>query len=343
MLREQAARLFMETLEAMTTSIYPDALPAKQPGHFGNRGTPRAFVFASDPQYPWTPASDDGLEQTSAERDRESRQLIKQQYASIAQYRASRGGNAIPVMINGDMTAFGHDWQRKVLYPILREHLQENYYFGLGNHDYKNNINDTLNDGAARDSVLALIDHHKERADAMQLHIARGADEIRYEGSLAYSVSFGRVRLIQLNNEPTYRVTFNSGLLAQRARFVITDALDWLESQLQESYEHGQVLLLNLHQHDQWHGSKEQQQRFKAMVEHYQVNAVFAGHYHKEAGRCSFAVGHYGNVPVFLSGSASQRTYLLAELDDDAEFLSIKLASDNDWAAAPQIGRIKLY
>ena len=120
----------------MAYPTYPVALPPKQPGRYGNRPTPRAFVFASDPQYPWTPASDYGEYESDAERNKESKALINEQYASIASYRNSLGGTGVPVMINGDMTAYGHGWQRKVLYPIIERHLHKNYYFGLGNQSF---------------------------------------------------------------------------------------------------------------------------------------------------------------------------------------------------------------
>ncbi|MFK0314442.1 metallophosphoesterase [Pseudomonas sp. NPDC090233] len=332
----------LKGIQLMTDSLYPEVLPPKKPGRFGNRATPRAFVIASDPQYPWTPASDDGEEQPSNIRDRLSRELIAEQYASIASYRASLGGTGIPVMINGDMTAYGHAWQRGVVYPLIQEHLKENYYFGLGNHDYKNNIDDTLNNAGARDSVLDLINHHQQLVDTMHLSISENDLQTGYDGSLAYSMSFGRVRLIQLNNEPTYKVRFSSGLpwpLQRNHDFNITSSLDWLEVQLKESYRHGQVTLVNLHQPDEWDGDRQERQRFRSMLQHYRVNAVFAGHYHKEAGHFSSA----GSYSTYLSGSASQETYLLAELSDDADFLTIKCVRNNNWSSAEVLDRIKLY
>ncbi|WP_312935176.1 metallophosphoesterase family protein [Pseudomonas sp.] len=328
----------------MNAYPYPDALPPKQQGRYGQRATPRAFVFASDPQYPWTPASDDGLEQSNAARDLQSQALIKEQYSSIAEYRQHRGGVGIPVMINGDMTAFGHGWQREFVHPTLKTLLNDNYYFGLGNHDYQNNIDDTFNNGAARDSILDLVNHHQARVDAFDLQVE--SNEIRdlYSGSLAYSQSFGQVRLIQLNNEPTYRTQFTSGWawpVERHYRFVVVDSLDWLEQQLQEAHSHGQTVLLNLHKPDDWDGSRDEAMRFKAMIRHYRVSALFAGHLHKEPG--AFYRGHYGQVPIYLSGSASQSTYLLAELDDDGRAMSVKLVSRNDWRAAEVIDRLALY
>ena len=329
--------------------MLPDQLPtpsARQQGRYGERGTPQAFVFASDPQYPWTPASDDGLEQSSGERDQQSQALIDQQYASIAEYRASKGGLGIPVMINGDMTAYGHKWQREVIHPLLKRHLQDNYYFGLGNHDYKNNIDDTFNNAAPRDSVLDLIEHHRERVDTLHLDYERNAIQDSYTGSLAYSISFGQVRLIQLNNQPTYRTTITSGWawpLERHLRFDIVDSLGWLETQLKEAYAHGQTLLLNLHQPGEWQARSDELERFRQMIERYQVAAVFAGHHHKEAGRWYRDARHYGTVPVFLSGSASQSTYLLAELVDDGRALTIKRVTQNDWMAATVLDELQLY
>lgn len=325
----------------------PFASPsARQQGRYGNRATPRAFVFASDPQYPWTPASDDGLEQSSSERDQQSRLLIDRQYASIARYRTSKGGLGIPVMINGDITAFGHQWQREVIYPLLKQHLQDNYYFGLGNHDYVNNINDTLNNAAARDSVLDLIEFHRERVDTQHLHYERNAIQDSYTGSLAYSISFGQVRLVQLNNQPTYRTTFTSGWawpLERHFRFEIDHSLDWLEVQLKEAHAHGQTLLLNLHQPSEWQAQSDELERFKHMINRYQVAAVFAGHHHKEAGAWYRDIKHYGKVPVFLSGSASQSSYLLAELTEDGRTLVVKLVTENDWKAARILDELQLY
>lgn len=333
----------------MTTSDldrrFETVLPPKRPGPAGKRATPRAFVFASDPQYPWTPASDLNLEQSAADRDQESAQLINQQYANIADYRAHMGGTAIPVMINGDMTAYGHAWQRRVLYPILERHLQDNYYFGLGNHDYENNT--TFNNGAARDSILDLIDHHRERVDTMDISAITDRRQTHYSGSLAYSMNFGRVRLIQLNNEPTYELGFQSGWawpLEHRHRFDISGSLQWLEGQLQEAYDSGQIILLNLHKPNDWHGSWQERANFRNLINHFRVDAVFAGHVHREPGRWYRDLNSFGNaIPVYLSGSASQSTYLIAELNDSADSLSVRLVRGNDWRSAEEIDQLQLY
>jgi len=80
----------------------------------------RTMIVTSDPQYPWTTRTDARLPESDAERDARSRALIEEQYRSIAAYRAARPGQDIPVFINGDLTAYGHGWQRDVMARLLR-------------------------------------------------------------------------------------------------------------------------------------------------------------------------------------------------------------------------------
>ena len=56
------------------------------------------------------------------------------------------------------------------------------------------------------------------------------------------------------------------------------------------------------------------------------VAAVFAGHLHRYLGYYR----NIGSVPVFLSGSASQRTYLVVEHDTDEAVLRVYGVRDND-------------
>ena len=82
---------------------------------------------------------------------------------------------------------------------------------------------------------------------------------------------------------------------------------------------------------------------FRDMINHFQVNAVFGGHHHTAAGGWYRSNRQYGVVPVFLSGSASQRTYLLAELDNDAQGLTVKCVRNNDWTQAETLRHLRLY
>ena len=179
----------------------------------------------------------------------------------------------------------------------------------------------------------------------MDISAITDLQQTHYSGSLAYSMNFGRVRLIQLNNEPTYELGFQSGWawpLEHRHRFDISGSLQWLEGQLQEAYDSGQIILLNLHKPNEW-ASQEERNRFRAMIAHYRVDAVFAGHLHREAGRFYRDTRAVGSIPLYLSGSASQSTYLIAELNDSADSLSVRLVRGNDWRSAEEIDQLQLY
>ena len=119
---------------------------------------------------------------------------------------------------------------------------------------------------------MDLLNHHRDVVDTMDVATSSSYRLTSYSGSLAYSISFGRVRLIQLNNEPTYRVDFDSGWawpFEPRDKFRINDALGWLEGQLKEAYENGQIVLLNLHQPDDWDGTEEDLMHFRDMINHF--------------------------------------------------------------------------
>lgn len=94
---------------------------------------PRHIVFASDPQFPWTDNTDARLPESDSQRLERSRWLIETQYDSIADFRRYQGGSAaVPVMINGDMTAFGHAGERSYVQQTLDAKLQGVYDYGLG-------------------------------------------------------------------------------------------------------------------------------------------------------------------------------------------------------------------
>lgn len=75
---------------------------------------PNHMIFASDPQYPWTEKTDSGEAESESEKEARSRALIESQFSDIANFRKnfSISPEHIPIMINGDITAYGHGWQR---------------------------------------------------------------------------------------------------------------------------------------------------------------------------------------------------------------------------------------
>ncbi|WP_180260045.1 metallophosphoesterase family protein [Bacillus cereus] len=121
-------------------------------------GEPTSFVIASDPQYPWTEKMDNGEEDPNKEA--RSQQLITEQFKSINGYTSSNPKRT-PVIINGDMTAYGHGWQWVKMDELLGI-LNKPYYYGLGNHDIENNFNDTHDNEAVAYSLDFLRNHVKK-------------------------------------------------------------------------------------------------------------------------------------------------------------------------------------
>lgn len=295
--------------------------------------TPVNWVFASDPQYPWTDKSDSGEDESQGVKEERSAKLITQQYQSIAQFRQAQGGaDAVPVMINGDMTAYGHSGERSYINKVLQKELGGRYDYGLGNHDYENNVDDCFLNGCAAGSLDEYIARYWVRGANIDLFSRAESGFARvFYGSLAYAKDWGRVHLIQLNNEPTYTVNIESGVFLARVKYEITSALDWLEKDLEMARQAGKIIIINVHKPQGWDGNREEFERFKQMIEKYEVTAVFAGHYHGTVGKYRADRGLFGEVPVFLSGSASQQTYLVASLSADYKQLEVYAVHGNDW------------
>lgn len=283
------------------------------------------MVFASDTQYPWTDKTDRNQPESDADFKVRSQWLVESQLASIAAFRKNHGGQAnVPLMINGDITAFGHGWQRTYMAAALKKHFGTEYLYGLGNHDYENNVDDCFSEACAAGSIVEFKEHHENKVDSFDLSVT-GWPLVLYSGSLAYSKNIGEVHLVQLNNEPTYTNRISS--VWNRTTFEINSALDWLEKDLRLARASGYAIIVNMHKPFDMKGDAAQLRRFREMLDKYQVTAVFAGHLHQEGGQSYWL----GNVPMYLSGATSQQTYLITSFTEDRKQLQIYLVENNEW------------
>lgn len=286
---------------------------------------PKHMVFASDTQYPWTDKTDSRTHESAEEFTKRSKWLVESQLASIADFRIRNGSQStIPLMINGDITAFGHGWQRDYMASALKRHFGTDYLYGLGNHDYENNVDDCFSNSCAAGSIVAFKEHHEGKVGSFDLKITGSAVNRLYSGSLAYSKTIDDVHLVQLNNEPTYTRKISS--VWNPTTFDITSALDWLENDLRLARAGGYSIIINMHKPLEMKDAS-QQKRFIEMVKKYEVTAVFAGHLHKDGGSSYWL----GNVPMYLSGATSQQTYLITSFTEDRKQLQIYLVKDNQW------------
>ncbi|WP_150711656.1 metallophosphoesterase family protein [Pseudomonas fluorescens] len=291
---------------------------------------PHSIVLASSPKFPSSEKSENGDVESASDKQARSRWLIDAQYSSIADFRAQSGGTAaVPVMINGNLTATGEDSERSYIRSVLQNKLNNVYDYGLGNFDYDNNVAGRPEWAAG--SVNELKDRYWGKVSNFDLAARASGMTKTWYGSLAYSRDFGDVHLVQLNNEPTYSVRFSTRALFNTTAYEITPALDWLERDLRQARAQGKIILLNLSQPFHWPVKEAEISRFTKMIEDYGVTAVFSANAHKRSGKYESSNYIYGDIPLFMSGSAVQQSWLFAALSTDRTQLTVKVVAGNDW------------
>ncbi|RRZ92919.1 metallophosphoesterase [Erwinia sp. 198] len=308
----------------------------------------KSIVITSDPQYPWTDVTDDGGYEDSSTQRQRSYDLISRQYNSINEYHQYEGIDT-RIIINGDITAYGHKWQRDVM-NLLMGTLQAPYCYGLGNHDIENNYNDTWQNQAAIGAMHEFYTHYMTRSlPNKRWDAARHLFEQTFTGSFSYSWDEGEhLHFIQLNNFPGMtnydfpRAPSESGVndWMKLSMYLRADnQINWLENDLRMASSQGRNIFINVHKPNSWPDAFKIQ--IERLIKEYEVKAVFAGHYHKTHGfNRSFTNYLGGAVPVFLSGSASQQTYLITECSEKE--MTIFLVKENNWRNKERIYTIPL-
>lgn len=281
------------------------------------------FIIRSDTQYPRSPDSID--DRPAAER------LIEAQDAAINDYRDRNGDrSSIPILLNGDVTEYAHGWQ----WSYMRERLaaMAPTYYGLGNHDYQNNLwtngSGCFNNGCATDSILNLIaDVSHWNVKAFDKREEGDGDPFiqSYHGSMSYSKIIGDLTFIQLQNHYGYSARWTSFISLESKHFYIDPSLDWLETQLKAAETDGKHVVINMHRPpDDPMGSAADRLRFQSLVNNYHVVAIFSGHTHNVGKRRPV-----GNVPVFESGAAFNKSFLVAEYKKGVGQLTVRMAKNN--------------
>lgn len=296
-----------------------------------------SMIISSDPQYPWydqvLPA---GLSSESEIQNNAQRQ-ISQQYQSmglLAEERKNSGSAYLiqGVLINGDLTAFGHGWQYD-MYTTLLGFLPLPSYPMLGNHDYANNVNDSDNNNCASRMVDFMYNWLKSNQGKLVSYDFSEREyykfpEMRkdYSGSLSYSFNIGKLHFVQLQNFPSYTAEWNSWNLsgARRDFYYIEQSFYWLENDLAKARNKGDIILVSLHDyHDNF--IEPYVTQFNNLLLKYGVSAVFAGHIHPNCGEMSLI---QNTIPFFRSGSASYQDYLVADIDVAAKIITVQKMAD---------------
>ncbi|SNS86472.1 MULTISPECIES: metallophosphoesterase [unclassified Pseudomonas] len=239
-----------------------------------------------------------------------------------------RGSEYFPLIINGDLTEFGHGNERRSFREqiVKAEGSQKGPLFlpGLGNHDYANNVNDCANNGCARDAVC---DHiiwtktiqNKSSGVSFDHSVKKEGNETVHRGSLAYSFDIGNLHVVQLNLEPTYTVNFHTGDPIAGTRFIISSSMAWLENDLTAAKARGKYTIVNMHKYGNWKDDSVRTGKFADLVKNNKVVGIFAGDIHLDLGK----IGVLGKVPVFRSGALMNKTWLRLLFDWNNHILQV--------------------
>lgn len=289
-----------------------------------NANAPTWLVVGSDTEYAGTRR---GLPR--AKFDDPAYDALKAVFADIGSFRKARGVDGpVPLMINGDNTDAGLDYERysmQALYPLLAGSRGEPLFLpGLGERDYDDNVDTCFADGdhdCVRDSICDVLQWTNEVSPVTRdyHHGVQEKEEGMYsgtqlhEGSYSYMVNVGDIALIQLNLSPLYeRHVYIPGEYMESTQFQVRSSLRWLEGALRLARSGNKSIFINMHRREGWPPGDTE--RFKRLLQDYGVQAVFAGHRHGELGLAGGSAPSFGNIPVFQSGALANQSYLIVEM-----------------------------
>lgn len=318
-----------------------DATSFTRPRVLQTSHAPFTVIMASDSQFPWgtepCPGTPEECEILYAKKTNQWFTRSMNGIQSLGTWPAAlpnTGGTAVQqpawVTMNGDLTAFFHPYQL----DLFRTHydpsfpgadpdvLQLPMFPGLGNHDYANNLNDCwgteVADWFAYPSNGCAVQATRWMKSMVSCGIMPGVPHTKIvnfdAGSLSYSWDYRGYHFVQLHNYPTYTVG---------PPVNVSSSIAWLADDLAQAAAAEKRIVLNMHDYGDhwWPGDPG----FIAAVAGKPVAALFAGHFHGTHGRFSTVPGTL--IPVFISGSADTRHFLLVEFADT--YMSVATVNTN--------------
>jgi hypothetical protein len=273
------------------------------------------FLVTSDPQLFWT-------EGTGLSTNEQAAQRLIEQYTYI---RTHYGVDVM--LINGDMTSYGHPEEWNLMKAIMQYDLIDPgmpFAYGLGNHDYINNINDTKNNRGFIRSVLEQTWFVQDLqrglfSDKFRVHSFDYADPYGYSvvGSLGYTLELGnKFMMMQLHDQPAYWDDNGQDIYVQdnpdmpgfpqhRWTVELKANFEWIEEQLAWAKANDKYIIINKHRH-------ETSQRLQAIFDKYPHNHLkFSGHYHD---RLAQEINGF-----MLSGASCNNTFLYVNIVPDMD------------------------
>lgn len=304
------------------------------------------MFFISDTQFPWACSS--GTEVKCEDKGRASLDALSQ-VMWIKQKTQELGPQRVKgIVINGDLTAFGHDdelksfnelWFRNFLGMGLR------VYPGLGNHDYSNNVNDCYNNNCAarmynymRDFVLQSRGLSSFDYKPSKIYYKFPKNRQDHRGSLSYSWDEGPIHFVQLHNYPAYKNKWSSWNYGKAVKdsFYVESSLTWLKEDLKKAKARNKKIIINMH--DVFTGFQSSQ--FRGLVEEFSVSGIFAGHYHETIGKLKTT---YVKAPVYLSGASVYQSALVVEFKKDKMVIEAYRGRQRGEKAPPYTSSVQIF
>ncbi|MCY4045126.1 MAG: hypothetical protein OXE99_08600 [Cellvibrionales bacterium] len=268
----------------------------------------RCVLITADTQYPRTGRS--------ISEEEKAKNHLKAYFAAIRAFSDDKGDNFLGMIINGDITEYGHSGERKVMQGLF-DTLDKPIWFGLGNHDYLNNANDCwmnrcttgtldwfVNQVLKKDSILA-TDHVVKDVNEFPIIVRE------YIGSFAYRFELEGIQFLQLNHSDNYsyqmKREFNAEL-GKTTNVHIQPSLKWVRKQLEDAHAKKQPIILLSHDHSLSHYTTANSLRNN-------VSAHYFGHWHgdPEVIRTNACNGFGGDK--ILSGTGFEGSGIIVEID----------------------------
>lgn len=144
-------------------------------------------------------------------------------------------------------------WQRSKMNELLNG-LMIRHFYGLGNHGIENNLNNCVDNRCTAGSLSDLYWHTRRMSESIldEVDIKKGDlphGKTALKGSFAYSINYGDLYLIRLNNYPTMEIESKPIF---RDSFLMNSTLNWLEKVLKKAKSLEKSIIVNGHKPNGW-------------------------------------------------------------------------------------------
>ncbi|CAB3399358.1 unnamed protein product [Caenorhabditis bovis] len=256
----------------------------------------------------------------------ESRYANRVQRRSILDLIEQHNKTVKGLIINGDLTNFGHTHQLEEFKKGWIDYFPVPVYVGLGNHDYQNNVNDCVLNYCAHTMLSWFTTFTRKHSIYPDIHRKTNGFSEDYKGSLAYTERIcdgtGKVCvfMIQLNNAIDYTVKIDAFI----ARYELTSPLEYLKKELDLIVDSGIPILINVHQCEGL-----SRRKLRSFLESFIGNnqaknpkiAVLFGHMHRYHEIYYYCM-HDQRVPFIYAGSVPNNRFSILEFLENKGYIT---------------------